>query len=380
MVETAVRNRVTDIHVTVQRGGYELAFRIDGELYYQGGFAEDFGKKLLGHVKSVAGMDVVEHRLPTEGRLKTKISDRTVEMRISSIPTLHGQDMVVRLFDRNLNLMEIDELGLLPRQLAYVQDMVIRPHGLILVSGPTGSGKTTTLYAMLRKIASDDRKTLTIENPIEYDLNRVNQTQINPRVGLTYASMLTAILRQDPDVIMIGEIRDADTARTAVRAANTGHLVLATTHASRASRAIETMLFLGVHPYFLATSLRCVMAQVLVKQVCESCRTPLPETAEMIVDDDVRALMDEHDDEPRLYQGTGCDNCRGTGYHGRLGLFEVFIPGHETRQKILDRASADEIDRQAEQGGMVTLEASAKYAAITGMTTMEEIVAAVPTL
>ncbi|MFW5690590.1 MAG: GspE/PulE family protein, partial [Planctomycetota bacterium] len=245
--------------------------------------------------------------------------------------------------------------------------------------GPTGSGKTTTMYSMLRLIAGSGRKICTIENPIEYDLQGVSQTQISPRVGLGFAEMLTALLRQDPDVIMVGEVRDAETARTAVRAANTGHLVLATTHASRASRAIETMLFLDVHPFFLATALRCVIAQVLVRTICPECRTELPETGEMLIEPKVREMLTDAD-EAHLSQGEGCASCHQSGYQGRMGLFELFVPDETTRKMVLNRAPAGEIDEYIAQAETLSLTDVGKLAALRGRTTIEEIVSVLPNL
>jgi len=379
IVEEAVTHRVSDIHLSTQRLGCDLLFRIDGRLYPQTQLDLDLSRRLIGHVQSIAGMDVAEHRKPHEGRLKVEIADRQVELRISVVPTLHGQDMVVRVFDRTVGLMEIDELGMLDDQQNVIDDIIERPNGLILVSGPTGSGKTTTMYSMLRLIAGSGRKICTIENPIEYDLQGVSQTQISPRVGLGFAEMLTALLRQDPDVIMVGEVRDAETARTAVRAANTGHLVLATTHASRASRAIETMLFLDVHPFFLATALRCVIAQVLVRTICPKCRTELPETGEMLIEPKVREMLTDAD-EAHLSQGEGCASCHQSGYQGRMGLFELFVPDETTRKMVLNRAPAGEIDEYIAQAETLSLTDVGKLAALRGQTTIEEIVSVLPNL
>ncbi|MFP4052887.1 MAG: GspE/PulE family protein [Phycisphaerae bacterium] len=379
IVDTAVHHQVSDVHLLAQKELDTLAFRVDGDLRKQAEIPSDLGKRIIGHVKSISGMDVAEHRRPDEGRLKLEVSDRTVELRISVVPSLHGQDMVVRLFDRTVGLMDLPDLGLLDSQMDAVRDMIDRPHGLMLVSGPTGSGKTTSLYAMLREIAGRDRKIVTIENPIEYDLKHVNQTSINPRIGLGYADMLTALLRQDPDVIMVGEIRDTETAVTAVRAANTGHLVLATTHAARASRAVETLLFLGVHPFFLATALRCVMAQVLVKTICPECRTELPETAEMIIEPKVRELVQEGE-SAHLYQGSGCDACHQSGYQGRMGLFEVFVPDENIRRMILNRKPAAKLDKAIQQSETLSLSDVGMLAALRGRTTIEELVAELPGL
>jgi type II secretory ATPase GspE/PulE/Tfp pilus assembly ATPase PilB-like protein len=379
IVEHATLARVSDIHVMSQSDGVALAFRLDGDMHQQGTMPTDFARRLISHVKTVAGIDLGEQRRPTEGRMKLAVDDRHIDLRVSAIPTLHGQDLVVRIFDRTVSLMEMVDLGLLPRQMDYINDMIQRPHGLILVSGPTGSGKTTTLYSMLRQLSGDGRKIITIENPVEYDLNGVNQTQVNPRIGVTFAVMLRAILRQDPDIIMVGEIRDEETAITAVRAANTGHLVLATTHATRASRAVETMLSLGVHPYFLAVSLRGVIAQVLVKRICPACKTALPETADMIVDERIKQHL-PGGDPTCLYQGSGCPECFGTGYRGRMGLFELFVPSETARDMILRRASANELEQAMVQTNTLTLEEVGKLAALNGQTTMEEMVNILPSL
>ena len=379
IVDRATTSRVSDIHVMAQRDGAELAFRLDGDMHYQGVLPEQFARRLISHVRAMAGIDLGENRRPTEGRMKVKAEDRTVDLRVSTVPTIHGQDMVVRLFDGTISLMELVELGLLPKQMEQINDLILRPHGLILISGPTGSGKTTTLYSMIRQLTGSGRKIVTIENPVEYDLPGINQTQINPRIGVTFASMLSALLRQDPDIIMVGEIRDEETAVTAVRAANTGHLVLATTHATRACRAVETMLSLGVHPYFLAVSLRGVIAQVLVKRICPQCKTPLPETADMIIEDSIR----HHLDDPAsacLQQGAGCTHCYGTGYRGRLGLFELFIVDEKIRQLILQGGSIAEMERVVAQTGDITLDQSGKLAALNGQTTMEEMINLMPTL
>ncbi|MFW5839802.1 MAG: GspE/PulE family protein, partial [Planctomycetota bacterium] len=244
-------------------------------------------------------------------------------------------------------------------------------------SGASGSGKTTTLYALLRAIRGKGRKIMTIEDPVEYDLEQVNQTQVNARIDVTFASMLMAILRQDPDVIMVGEIRDEETARTAVRAANTGHLVLATIHATTAARAVESMLGLGVQPYFFNVALRCVVAQILVKRICPECRTELPETGDMIVSDKLKRYLPE-ETTPALAQGTGCSNCFGTGYHGRIGLFEVMIPDQRIRQLIMAQAPASQIEEALETH--LTIEQVGKLRAMMGITTMEELVDAIPSL
>jgi len=377
IVGHASRAGVSDIHLMAQEEAFELAFRLDGELHSQGLLSHEFSRRMISHVRTAASIDIAEHRRPTEGHMRICVDGRDTDLRISAVPTLFGLDLVVRLFDRTLSPLDLNELGLLEQQLERVQDMIQRPHGLILVSGPSGCGKTTTLYAMLRRLTGTGRKIMTIEDPIEYGLHGVNQTQANPRIGVTFASMLTAILRQDPNIIMVGEIRDEETAVTAVRAANSGHLVLATTHANRASRAVETLLSLGGHPYFLVQTLLAVIAQVLVKRLCPHCRTPLPGTADTILDPTVRSYL-PGGTSPQLFRGTGCDRCFGTGYKGRMGLFEVFIPDDHTKQLILNRKSAVELERAATKARMIAMEHAGKLALFTGQTTMEELVGTLP--
>jgi len=378
IVSAAVRGKVSDIHVLAQKRGVDLVYRADGDMRVQGVFAHDFAKRLINHIKTLSKIDLAESRRPGEGRMLMNLDGKSVDLRVCVLPTIHGQDAVVRVFDRSISLMTLNDLGLLPEQLNYATDMISRPHGLILVCGATGSGKTTSLYAMLNHLIGNGRKIMTIEDPVEYELEGVNQTQVNTRIGVHFSTLLAAILRQDPDIIMIGEIRDEETAVTAVRAANTGSLVLATTHATRASRAVETMLGLGVHPYFLSVSLRGVMSQLLVKRICPQCRQALPDTKDIIVDPDLIARLKADSVEPQLYHGAGCEQCGGTGYQGRLGLFELFRPDDAIKQLILDRRPAAEIDRVAESGHMLTLVQSGKLAALRGLTTMEEVVDALP--
>jgi len=379
ILQEAVRHRVSDIHVLAQQGRHELHLRVDGDLRLQGEMPSDLARRLISHVKAAAEMDVAETRRPLDGHIRQQVQGRGIDMRVCTLASQHGQDMVVRVFDREVSLLDLEELGLLREQLGVIEDLLARPTGLVLVTGPTASGKTTTLYAMLRRLAGGTRKIMTIEDPIEYDLAGVNQTQVNPRIGVTFAVMVAALLRQDPDVIMVGEIRDEETARTAVRAANTGHLVLATTHAVRAARALETMLSLGVHPYFLAASLRATVAQVLVKRVCEQCKTELPETADIVLDDAVRRRLGEGA-QPRLYLGQGCEACDGTGYRGRTALFEVFAASDHVRSLVLQRRPVLEIERAYQEEGVLRLEETAKLAAVRGVTTMEEIVRVLPSV
>lgn len=377
IVHRAVEQGASDIHLAAEAQGHRLDLRLDGRLEPQGTIPLELAKRVINHVKSASGIDMSDHRRPTEGRMKIHFGDRMIDLRVSVIPTIHGQDMVVRILDGTISLRDLHDLGMLDEQLLSVRDMISRPHGLILVSGSAGSGKTTTLYAMLRQLVGKGRKIMTIEDPVEYEMAGVNQTQVNARIGVGFAGLLAAILRQNPDVIMVGEIRDHETAATAVRAANTGNLVLATTHATKASRAIETILSLDVNSYFFSVALRGVIAQTLVRRVCAHCSTPLPETAEMIIEDSVRRRLADCT-MPQMYQGQGCAHCHGSGYSGRKGLFELFTPDDHLKRMILERRAAEDIDSTAIAGGMLTLQQSGMIAALRGQTTMEELVDKLP--
>lgn len=379
MVGCAVDGRVTGIHVLARKNRYELFFRIDGEMRPQGGMPHDAAVSLIDHVKRLAEIDTRDLAHPAEGRIKLPVGDRMIDLRIGCVPTVHGQDMVVRLADRSMDLLDITQLGMQAEQLGFLRDLLSRPNGLILVSGPTGSGKTTSLYAMLREMTGGGRKVITIEDTVECDLPGASQIAVDPKAGVTFASMLAAVMRHDPDVIMVGQVDDEATAQAVVHAANTGHLVLAGMHSPRGSIAIESLLNLGVHPYFLSICLRGMLAQVLVERICEDCRQGLPETVAIVIEDELKRRLPP-EVEPQLYQGAGCDRCYGSGYAGRIGLFELYVPDDAIRDLILRRADAGEIDLAAAAAGYLSIEQAGKIAAITGLTTMEQIIDALPSV
>ena len=378
LVEVGVLNNASDIHLTYQSDGLHVALRIDGQLVEQGRIESlELAHRVSNHVKIVGALDLGERRRPQSGRAMAKVADRAVDLRISALPTIHGQDLVVRILDRTVSLLDVEQLGLRRRERNRMFGLTSVPSGLVLVSGPTGAGKTTTLYAILRKLNDGTRKIITIENPTEYDLPGINQSQVHAKLGLGFHGLLQTVLQQDPDVIMIGEVRDVETASTAVRAAVTGHVVFATTHAIRAAEAVESMISLGAHPHFLGGALRGVIAQNLVRAVCPQCAERIDETAALLPLDDVSQLL-EADQTPSLAIGRGCDHCFGTGYRGRVGLFEILVTDAEIRHLIENRRPADEIHRAAVNGGMVTLQQSGKLAAFLGQTTVEELVRVIP--
>jgi type II secretory ATPase GspE/PulE/Tfp pilus assembly ATPase PilB-like protein len=340
--------------------------------------AADHGRRCMAHVKAMAGMDIAEKRRPLDGRwLLTRPGKGTLDLRVSTIPTLHGEDFTLRLLDRSSRLLDLDQLGMLRRDLNQLAAMLSGPSGLIVVTGPTGSGKTTTLYGCLRSLHNGIRKINTIEDPVEYALNGVRQSQANPRIGVGFPELLRAALRQAPDVIMVGEVRDAETAATAVRAANSGHLVLATMHAPVAAGAVDTLLNLGVPPPFLAGSLVGVVSQRLVRTLCAECKAgfDISETPHSFVE--VKRFLGPGTGE-RLFGPRGCSACRMMGYAGRSGVFEVMSLTPGLRKLILEKAPAQALHRKAVEEGMIPFRLAALLKVALGDTSIEEVFRVIP--
>jgi type II secretory ATPase GspE/PulE/Tfp pilus assembly ATPase PilB-like protein len=339
----------------------------------------DQGKRCLAHIKANSGMDISEKRHPSDGRwiYNSREADAVVDLRINVIPTMYGEDFALRLLSRGNQLYNLDQLGMTDAQLSSFQQMISSPSGIILITGPTGSGKTATLYAALMKLNDGKRKINTIEDPIEYAIDGLRQSQVNPQINLGFSELLRSVLRQSPDVIMIGEIRDEETARTAVRAANSGILVFATLHAPSAAGAVQTMRTLGSHPHFLATSLRGVVAQRLVRTLCSKCRmsfdiSDAPETF-----DEVRPWLNS-DEGRMLYAAKGCEACGHTGYASRTGVFEVMPIGKALRAMISAGATAAEVRAKAVEERMLEFRSSALLKVARGQTSTEEVFRVVP--
>ena len=373
IITIAVREHASDVHLTFQGDDMQVAVRLDGQLCPQGRLPADLGQRLVNHVKVAADLDPSEKRRPHDGRISAEIDSRPVDLRVSIFPTNHGESVAVRIQDREVALLEMDQLGLGGHQLAALSSLIDAPSGLVLVTGPTGSGKTTTLYALLRRLADGSRKIVTVENPIEHDLPGIDQSEANYRIGVNYPVLVRAALRHDPNVIMIGEVRDAETADAVVRAANSGRLVFATTHAVHGAAAVESLIALGAHPHFVARSLRGAIAQTLVRRLCPYCTIPLAETADSSLLDDVRHLLGPHE-HPTLSMGRGCPHCRHTGYRGRVGVFEILVATEQIREMVTRQAPAREVYEAARSGRMVTIEQAGKLAALRGLTTVEELV------
>ncbi len=368
LIESAIDGEASDIHIEPYEDTLRIRYRIDGILFDQEAPPRRLQAAVTSRIKLMAEMNIAERRLPQDGRIRVTLRGRRVDIRVSTIPTVHGESIVMRLLDRSTVFLPLEKLGFGPDTLGRFEALIKRPHGIVLVTGPTGSGKTTTLYAALDKINSPDRKIITVEDPVEYQLKGVNQIPVKPKIGLTFATGLRHIVRQDPDVILIGEIRDLETAEIAIQAALTGHLVFSTLHTNDAPGAITRLQDMGVEPYLVASVLEGVLAQRLVRRICAACRVPdTPNPA------DLEALGIEGAAGARLWRGRGCDECRSTGYRGRTGIYELFPITENARSLILRRVPSREIRREAVEAGMMTLRLDGWRKACEGVTTVEEI-------
>ena len=368
LVESAIAAEASDIHIEPFEDTLRVRYRIDGILFDQESPPRRLRDAVTSRIKLMAEMNIAERRLPQDGRIRVSLHGRRVDIRVSTIPTVHGESIVMRLLDRASVFLPLEKLGFGSYTLKHFEALIQRPHGILLVTGPTGSGKTTTLYAALEKINSPDRKILTIEDPVEYQLKGVNQIPVKPKIGLSFATGLRHIVRQDPDVILVGEIRDLETVDIAIQAALTGHMVFSTLHTNDAPGAIPRLQDMGAEPYLIASVLEGVLAQRLVRRICQACRTPETPSAA-----DIEALGVEAPPGVTLYRGLGCDECRNTGYRGRTAIYELFTITEDVRSLILRRASSREIRRLAVEAGMTTLRMDGWSRACEGVTTVEEV-------
>jgi general secretion pathway protein E len=368
LIEGAISSEASDIHIEPFEDTLRIRYRIDGILYEQEAPPRRLQAAVTSRIKIMAEMNIAERRLPQDGRIRVTLHGQRVDIRVSTIPTVHGESIVMRLLQRSSVFHPLEKLGFPADTLKRFEGLIKRPHGILLVTGPTGSGKTTTLYAALDKINAPGVKIITVEDPVEYQLKGVNQIPVKPKIGLTFANGLRHIVRQDPDVILVGEIRDLETAETAIQASLTGHLVFSTLHTNDAPGAITRLQDMGVEAYLVASVLEGVLAQRLVRRICENCRVPdTPSRA------DLDALGIEVSHDATLFRGKGCEECRGTGYRGRSGIYELFVLDEDARSLILRRASTRDIRQHAIQRGMATLRMDGFKRACEGQTTIEEI-------
>jgi general secretion pathway protein E len=369
IINRAVEQRASDIHVEPFENELKVRYRIDGVLHDVETPPRRLTAAIVSRIKIMAKLDIAERRLPQDGRIKLRMMGKEIDLRVSTLPTLHGESVVLRILDRSTIVVNLESLGFPEDTLAEFSQLIQRPYGMILVTGPTGSGKTTTLYGALDKINSPDKKIITIEDPVEYQLFGVNQIHVKPAIGLTFASGLRSIVRQDPDVIMVGEIRDAETAEIAIQAALTGHLVFSTLHTNDAAGAVSRLLEMGVENYLLASALLGVLAQRLVRRVCRRCAQP----AELGVEAR-REIGVSGDESTNVVEGRGCEECASTGYRGRSGIYEFLPVSDAVKGLILERASSGLIKEAAVKQGMRTLREDGWRNVRNGVTTVAEVV------
>ena len=364
----AVKERASDIHIEPYENEIDVRMRVDGVLRTVLRPPKIIQDALISRVKIMANLDIAEKRLPQDGRIRVIIGGRDIDVRVSVVPTVHGERAVLRLLDRKQGLIGLWEVGLEEEEARRLEELLNRSNGIILVTGPTGSGKTTTLYSALNRIHKEDMNIITVEDPVEYQLKGIGQIQVNPRIGLTFASGLRSILRQDPDVIMVGEIRDLETAEIAIQASLTGHLVLSTLHTNDAPSAITRLVDMGVEPFLVASSLICVIAQRLVRVICPDCKESYrPEGYELAYFPSTETSVGV------LFRGRGCSSCSGTGYVGRTGGFELLIVDNDIRPLITENTDSFAIKEAALAKGMKTLRMDGLRKVVSGITTLEEV-------
>ncbi|MBS1707594.1 MAG: Flp pilus assembly complex ATPase component TadA [Armatimonadetes bacterium] len=368
IIAQAIVLKASDIHIEPRRDRVDVRYRIDGLMHEAQNFPPKLHPMVVARIKIMGELDIVENRLPQDGHLTAKLENRSVDIRVSLLPNRHGSRVVMRIMDSSAMSLSLEDLGFSDVNLNTWRGLIDNPYGLLLVTGPTGSGKTTTLYSAMKTIAGPTRNIMTCEDPIECDLDGVNQSQVNERIGLTFARQLRAILRQDPDVVLVGEIRDAETLQTAIRASMTGHLVLSTLHCNDAIGALPRIFDMGAEPYLLSTSLLGVVAQRLVRKLCPNCREEAPVSAE-----DAALIQHYLGQSPsHLWSAKGCQACAGIGFKGRTGVHEIFRITQGVASHIARRATIEEITAQARRDGMVTIQEDALNKVLSGVTSIAE--------
>ncbi len=365
----AVKEGASDIHIEPFRDKINVRFRIDGILHKIAPPSQHLLMALISRVKILSKMDIAEKRLPQDGGFTVKVEDRLIDLRVSVVPTIFGEKAVIRILDKESISFELDKLGFSQKDLTLFKKAIVRPYGLIFVTGPTGSGKSTTLYSALNYIMTPKKNILTIEDPIEYQISGINQTQVKPNIGLTFAKGLRSFLRQDPDIIMVGEVRDLETAAICIRASLTGHLVLSTLHTNDSPSAITRLIDIGIEPYLVASSLLLIIAQRLVRRLCPKCKCP----TKMPEDIATRYNLARHD----IFEAVGCDFCKNTGYKGRIAIHEILSVSQELRQLIADRADIARIRDMAKRDGMKTLTDDGLLKVVEGVTSIGEVMSSV---
>ena len=370
LIVEAFRMEASDIHLEPMADRFRVRYRIDGVCHEQPGPPRKLQAAVISRLKIMSEMDIAEKRIPQDGRIQANVGGKTIDLRVNCLPTTHGESIVMRLLDKEGLKLGLGQLGFLADDQQTFENLIQLPDGILLVTGPTGSGKTTTLYSCLNYINKPDRKIITVEDPVEYQLEGINQVQVNTAVDLTFANALRAMLRQAPNVVMLGEIRDLETASIAINASLTGHLVFSTLHTNSATAAVARLIDIGVKPFLIASATRCLMAQRLVRKICAKCEGPTdPDTSELgALGLDINNIKD-----PNFKIGKGCAKCNNTGYKGRFGLFEVYVMEDEGRKLVINKETSGVIQNHARKVGMRTLREDGARKAIAGMTTPKEV-------
>jgi type IV pilus assembly protein PilB len=367
LLREAIKGGASDIHVEPFRNSINIRYRIDGRLREIKPPAKHMALPIVSRIKILSNMDIAEKRLPQDGSFTASIENRMIDFRVSTLPTVFGEKVVMRILDRSRISLSLETLGFEKVELESFKKAIQKPHGLILVTGPTGSGKTTTLYSALNQLKTPDRNIMTVEDPVEYQIDGINQVEARASIGLTFAAALRSFLRQDPDVILVGEIRDLETAQICIRAALTGHVVFSTLHTNDASSAVSRLSDIGIEPFFVASSLLMIVAQRLLRKLCLECKVPMDESTSKLLPAQFRSLKGS------FFQAKGCSKCNNTGYSGRTAIYEILMKNHEIEGIVSKKGSAAEIRQAARNGGMKTLMESGLKAAAEGITSLEEV-------
>ena len=367
----AIRDKASDIHFEPFENEYKMRYRIDGVLYEMIPPPKHIAAALSSRVKVMANLDIAERRLPQDGRISLTVQNNPVDLRVSILPTMFGESVVLRVLDRSQISLDLDKLGFRPDDLELVHQLIYKPNGIVIVTGPTGCGKTTTLYAALEELNNIERKVITTEDPVEYDIDGVIQVQMKTDIGLTFARCLRHILRQDPDVVMVGEIRDLETAEIAAQASLTGHIVFTTLHTNDAPSSIARLLDLGIEPFLITATLEGIIAQRLVRRICNKCKTTYEPTEAQLME---LGLTPDKLNGKKFHYGRGCSRCNNTGYRGRIALFEIMVFNDELRELVMEQASTNLLRKAAQKAGMRLLRDNGLAAIYDGVTTIDEVV------
>ncbi len=380
ILEFAIRSRASDVHLEPREEDTKVRYRIDGILQEKLILPRNVHEAVVSRIKILSDLKIDEKRIPQDGRFNFTADGQEVDLRVSTVPTIFGEKVVMRLLKKQAKIPTLPELGLRGKSLNNLEEAISRPHGIIIVCGPTGSGKTTTLYSVLSKISTPQVNVVTIEDPVEYQMEGVNQVQVNPQAGLTFASALRSFLRQDPNIVMVGEIRDKETTELAINASLTGHLVFSTLHTNNASGAPPRLIDMGGEPFLLVSSLTCVVAQRVLRTICGDCKEEFVPPAE--VQEDIKKVLGnlvsavnqgQTNGQLKLYHGKGCQSCGNTGYRGRIGIFEAIPVTEKIGRLIIERASSSDIEKQAIEEGLITMKQDGYLKALEGITTIEEV-------